>query len=358
MILLNKRLRLGLCNKAVCPYTLSSDEYMLDKLKSCYNFFNDNGYNVISALNEESNGWINLESLEPDILFFNNPHYLTRKEYFEDAYKKYLSCYSAYHYEVGLYANNQPQYNADFHNYMWKIFAPHTCSYDTYKKTSIRRAGNVEITGYPFIDSLTKTDLNNNGVWNNNDERLRIIWAPHHTIDSPELPYSNFLKCANLFKDIALKYQDKIFWSFKPHPILRCKLELDQNWGKDKTDEFYNFWASSDFSQLNEGDYVDLFRGSDAMIHDCGSFLAEYLHLNKPVLYMLATENYMDYYNDFGHEALKSCYLGKNFSDVEYFINQILDNKIRPKSTDFLTKGLNTYSPSNKIFDILSGVIK
>ena len=35
-----------------------------------------------------------------------------------------------------------------------------------------------------------------------------------------------------------------------------------------------------------ETEYVELFKSSDALIHDCGSFMAEYLVTNKPVLFL------------------------------------------------------------------------
>ena len=112
-------------------------------------------------------------------------------------------------------------------------------------------------------------------------------------------------------------------WCFKPHPILNSKLQNHADWGREKTEEYYEFWKNQSYSQLNEGDYVDLFCESTAMIHDSGSFLAEYLHVNKPVLYLVNTDNYMDFYNDFGKKALDCCDLGKSENDILIFIENL-----------------------------------
>ena len=309
----------------VCPYTVYGEQRMLVEMKRCLAFFNKQKYPVIESWNAENNKWVNLKELNPDLLFLNNPHKLTRNEYYEDAYLNYLSCYVPYHYEVGQYNNNQSQYNQFFHNAIWKIFAPHKTSIKVYKSTCATKGKNVVLTGYPHAERLlTKNHLQNiASVWKGDKSKIRVIWAPHHTIDSPELPYSNFLKYAEFFKQIAKKFENEVQWCFKPHPILKSKLQNHADWGREKTEEYYEFWKNQSYSQLNEGDYVDLFCESTAMIHDSGSFLAEYLHVNKPVLYLVNTDNYMDFYNDFGKKALDCCDLGKSENDILIFIENL-----------------------------------
>jgi hypothetical protein len=60
-------------------------------------------------------------------------------------------------------------------------------------------------------------------------------------------------------------------------------LEQDPNWGSEKTTAYYDKWDNLDNGQFKSGDYVDLLT-SDALIHDCGSFMAEYLVVGKPAL--------------------------------------------------------------------------
>lgn len=343
----------------VCPYTVYGKERMWQDMKECYEYFKEKGYPLLSSYNKEEQRWITLEEIQPDIVFFTNPHNLTRKEYYEDAYLSYLSCYVPYHHEVGSYGDNIQQYNQCFHNAMWFIFSSNNASYDLFKDTAQSKANNVVVTGYPAMEDLL--DLKENRLslkaWkNSNDKRYRVIWAPHHTIDDPSLPYSNFLRYADKFKKLALDKSSNLVWSFKPHPILKSKLYVHPQWGKKKTDAFYSFWQNNEFSQLDEGAYFDIFVESNFMIHDSGSFLAEYLYLEKPVMYLLSDSNHGEYYTEFGKDALFSCEIGYEFDDVIKFIESQLSGytDIKKEHKDFLENDIFPYfyiKPSVKIIN-------
>jgi len=349
----------------VCPYTPYGEERMLNDMEQTYKYFFHKGYPVIKPL-KENGSWVTLNELDTDIVFFTNPHDLTRKEYYEDAYLNYLSCYVPYHHEVGSYDNNISQYNQPIHNALWLIFSSHKASYNLFEKTSAAKASNVVVTGYPAMEEILykiKYSIHHN-IWKNKDDRLKIIWAPHHTIDDPILPYSNFLEYALLFKQFALDNKDKFVWCFKPHPILKSKLYLHKDWGKTKTDEFYTFWATQPFSQIEEGEYINLFLSSDTMIHDSGSFLAEYLYLRKPVMYLLSENNNRNFYSDFGLSALNACEIGSSFDDVKRFLDKVslYPKTIKPEHVDFLKTEVNPYFrpavPSEKIINEIKNILQ
>lgn len=346
----------------VCPYTPYGEERMLEDLKQTYSYFIDKGYPVRKSLKEDGL-WYTLDEIKPDIVFFTNPHDLTRNEYYEDAYLNYLSCYVPYHHEVGSYGSNIGQYNQKIHNALWYIFASHKASYELFAKTSAAKASNVIVTGYPAMEELLNKEKENNyrDAWkSSSDGRLRVIWAPHHTISDPNLPYSNFIEYASEFQDLALKYKSKVIWAFKPHPILKSKLYLHSDWGKVKTDLFYSFWAEQPFSQLEEGEYFDLFLSSDIMIHDSGSFLAEYLYLRKPVMYLLSEKNHNSYYSDFGIKALESCEIGKCFDDVKKFIDKSLlgKAKIKLEQQQFISDEIDPYFKNTMPSEVIISTLK
>ena len=318
----------------VCPYTSFGDQCMWEDLQLAIDYFSEKGYPTYSSYVEAEDRWLTLDELKPDIVFFTNPHNLTRKEYYKDAYLNYLSCYVPYHHEVGSYGNNIAQYDQLFHNAMWRIYSTHNDSYKLFKTFSKARARNVLTTGYPAMEEMIRKRKMNDfkDVWKSKDSRCRIIWAPHHTIDSADLPYSNFLTCAEGFRKLAISKSNDLVWAFKPHPILKSRLYEHPSWGKEKTDLYYSFWEKSSFTQLELGEYEDLFLSSHSMIHDCGSFLAEYLYLEKPVAYFIASKNSEKYYSEFGKRALKACHLVHNFNDVEKFVNNLIEkNEFAPK---------------------------
>lgn len=155
-------------------------------------------------------------------------------------------------------------------------------------------------------------------------ENKRVIWSPHHLINE-EVNQSNFLEYADFFKEIA---ESKVVWAFKPHPILKSKLYLHPEWGKERTDEYYQFWQNSEFTQLELGEYEELFLSSDSMIHDCGSFLAEYIYVEKPVMYLLNNKHNGQFFNSFGKAALNSCRIGKTHENIVYFLENLISETI------------------------------
>lgn len=354
----------------VCPYTPYGEERMLEDMEHAYNYFKDKGYPITKSLKDDGS-WVKLEEIQPDIVFFTNPHHLTRKEYYEDAYLNYLSCYVPYHHEVGSGGDVNVQFNQLFHNAMWRIYSTHKDSYDIFRRTSYRKGGNVEVTGFPAMEVYFESKIGR-CVWKNTDERLRIIWAPHHTISESNISYSNFIKYSDLFCKLANKYQEKVVWAFKPHPVLKSKLYMHRDWGIEKTNKYYDFWNENNFTQLEDGEYSDLFLMSDAMIHDSGSFLGEYLYMKKPVMYLISESNVehaidgytVGDYTNFGIEALKACEHGYNQEGIIAFIDNIIEgkNKLKVEHLSFLLNNVEPYfnklHPSDRIIKSIAAALK
>jgi hypothetical protein len=106
----------------VCPYTAYGEERMWEDMKDTYEYFEDKGYPLLSSYNKDEDRWISLEEIKPDIVFFTNPHDLTRKEYYEDAYMNYLSCYVPYFFLTTTHDDDQSIYNQVFHNVLLEKF--------------------------------------------------------------------------------------------------------------------------------------------------------------------------------------------------------------------------------------------
>ncbi len=75
-------------------------------------------------------------------------------------------------------------------------------------------------------------------------------------------------------------------------------------------------------SQLEEGEYVGLFRESDAMIHDCTSFITEYLYTGKPALYL--NPNIRDRLNEYGKLGYDAILKAHKQTDIEDFILSVI----------------------------------
>ncbi len=312
----------------VCPYITYGDETMLFELQHAYDNFKAKGYNVIKSLNENSGEWLDVKNtIKPDIVFFTNPHNLTREEYFITNFLDTLTCYVPYGFKNSyLYESHFDQL---MQNYTWKFFL----ETNIHKKLSLKyarnRSVNTVVTGYPGMDKFLRNDFQPNDVWKIKDRKVkRIIWAPHHTLPGrgATLDYSTFLKYFDFMFDIAKKYQDRIQIAFKPHPILRANLSLDEFWGKEKTDKYYQTWEDLPNGQVHEGEYIDLFLTSDGMIHDSSSFVIEYLYTNNPVMFLLNSDSVLEKFNELGKMALSNLYLGRGKEEIEEFIIDVIMN--------------------------------
>jgi UDP-N-acetylglucosamine 2-epimerase len=174
----------------------------------------------------------------------------------------------------------------------------------------------------------------------------------------PDLKLATIYELGEGIKDLASRYRGQVEWVLRPHPFLKPTLEKHPDWGKVKTNDFFNFWSDSDFTQIEEGDYIDLFQTSDAMIHDSGSFLAEYLCVDKPVMYLKTETTAENYLNAFGQLALNACEVGHTVADIENFINRLLvgSDPSKDKRKAFIASSmLPLYSeyPSKKICRVL-----
>ena len=348
----------------ICPYIKSDDELMSKEMEEAYNLFFQKKYNVIKTYNAETGTWLDIKKeVNPDIVFFTNPHELSRKEYNITNFLDKLTCYIPYTFQVTY--SYSLQYDQLFHNLVWKAFYQtpiHKELAHTYAKN---KGINVFVSGYPGIDVFRDKSYLAVDKWKIMDHKVkRIIWAPHHSINDDRLSFSNFLKYYNVMLDIAEKYSDRIQIAFKPHPILKPKLILDEQWGKEKTDEYYLKWDNMTNGQLEESDYVDLFLTSDAMIHDSDSFMIEYLAVNKPVLYTVHDDKVTDRFNAFGKMAYEHHYKAHYEEDIIDFIESIVLNEHDPLSDSreaFLKNWVNlkkNCSASENIFNEIKRELK
>lgn len=311
----------------VCPYIAYGEKRMIEDMDQAYSYFANKNYPVTKA-RQSDGSWLKIEEFTPDLIFFTNPHNITRPEYYEQVYLNYLSCYLPYFFLTTTHGEDQSIYNQDFHNAMWKIFMPHSYSMKRATEVSCNKAQNCLFTGYPSCEGLINANGTYKNVWKKQGTlKKRIIFSPHHTIFSGQLELSNFLLISNNIKVLVGKYKDQIQWAFKPHPMLKSNLYLHHEWGKERTNKYYLFWNECENTQLEEGDYVDLFVNSDAIIHDCGSFIAEYLFVKKPCAYLQLNGNtQLDSINDFGKLALKSYFKINSLEDIEVFIKKVIDD--------------------------------
>ena len=310
---------------ALSPSPKFSYEQRKQDLITLRDFFSSKNIPFIDYnLNSEKSAIDIRKDFCPDILFYPQPYKKTLVE--DHSYRTFIDKLLCYYPYAFWTSNGAWGYNGIFHNTAWKLYYSTNINKNEAQKYAKNRGKNVVVVGYPNADDfLYSKHLN---VWKTqNTAKKRIIWAPHFTISpgiSP-LHQSNFLWMAKFMVDLSHKYRDDIQVAFKPHPRLLTELYKHPDWGKEKTDSYYNLWKNGENTQLETGQYIDLFMTSDAMIHDSSSFTIEYLYSKKPVLYI--TKNYEDSIsekNTIGIKALEAHYIAKEYCEIERFIKNIV----------------------------------
>ena len=331
----------------VCPVVNFGMENMLYEMDKAFEAFKNKGYNVIKTFNTETGEYLDIKKkIAPDIVFYTNPYKgLQGFRYYIRKFPDTLTCYVPYSIPT---VNYEFTYNLDFHNLVWKIFSETDIHLKMASEKQRNKGINRIVTGYPGFDPLLM-NKSPKEVWKNKNPTLKkIIWTPHHLMNELS-KVSNFLEYYDFFLELAVNYKDKLQIAFNPHPLLRIKLENDPNWGKEKTDAYYNKWINLENGQFGNGYYIDLFLTSDALIHDSGSFMAEYLITGKPLLYMIRNESILDYLNVFGEKTLELHYQSRNQKQVIDFIENVVlkeDDSMKEERNAFVK---NTLLPKNNL---------
>ena len=222
----------------------------------------------------------------------------------------------------------------------WKVFAETEYSYKDYQKYELCKGRNVVLTGYAKMDSLAKFS-------ETKSSRKRIIIAPHHTITNKALPLSNFLELSDFILELPKRYPD-IDFVFRPHPLLFTNMVNEGFWTNEQVDKYISDVKSLGMVYSYGGDYFDVFVNSDAMIHDCSSFVGEYLFTGKPCCFV-SKKNYKKVFASLGLACLENYYIAFNKQDILHFIDDVIvsgNDPLKDKRSKFAENNLAINYPN------------
>lgn len=314
----------------VCPLIYHySEPQAIEIFKHSCTFFFERGYKVIKACDNVYDEGLNVDELKPDLIFYSSlwTAYMHPK-YNERSLQKYLKGYVNYGFSNTA---GEWGYASAFHGLMWRYFAECEDIRTIALQAQPREMRNIVVTGYPIYDEY-QLAAKDDSMWKNNSPQYkRIIWAPHHSIEGHNglLQFSTFLENADSMLVFAESHKDEFQFVFKPHPLLLQALYNHPKWGKERTDAYYQRWANGDNTALVTGAYMELFKSSDALIHDCGSFIVEYLYTLKPVMYLGRSREGQS--NIVGLKAYANHYHGTTIEDIEFFLSDVVVSGNDPK---------------------------
>lgn len=307
----------------VCPVADYGKEHMVDNFRPTVEMFKKKGYNVMPAYDENMGTFVNIDDLKPDLLMYAfqwSSHVDPRYNVY--TLQKYLKCYVNYSFK-----NNPFEWSiaSREQGMMWMYFSECEDNKKLAQSFNQREFQNIHVVGYPIYDEVKETKTVGKD-WKIRDNSLkRIIWAPHHSIEGSDnaIKLSTFLLYADDMLEFKNTYKDKVQFAFKPHPQLKPALYKHKDWGKERTDAYYKEWEDGENSSFVAGEYIDLFKSSDGMIHDSHSFTVEYLYVDKPVMFMTNYDRESQC-NAVGKRAFAAHYHGTSREDIQSFIEDVV----------------------------------
>jgi hypothetical protein len=306
----------------ITPDVMRSPEHAKEQMQQSYASLSQHYAHVIMARDDQGN-LIDI-SKSCDLVVFASPYDHMAHRYYQMQYLRYkdvLTIYANYSYMVKAYSLRLLDYISPFYQHLWLYLVDNAENYAAAKASGcidgqLFTAGYLKLDDYPNIEVNKKTSKT-------------ILICSHHTVQEWKdgLEISNFLRYAKLFLRLPEEYP-QIHFIFRPHPLLIYNLEQDSIWGNQKTQAYLEqLLRHTNVTYSKGGDYLANFAASDGIIHDCGSFVLEYLFTEKPACFMLKdASTYDSEFTLTGQACLDHHYHVHTEDDIHYFIDNVIFN--------------------------------
>lgn len=295
----------------IVEHNLGEKELVDEEYNTTYSYFQANGYTTFEAKDIK-------DITEYDILFHLNPY--RSKEKILNLFSLPLSIMILHTSYSFMLAGNENKIKAWMYHLAYKYYTD-TLFYknkiDRYKFST----HNTEFFGFAKMDQYYKAKRNIL------TSKKVVIYAPHHSVNYVDFKAATFEDNYQVMLELAKKYNNHVYWIYKPHPLLR-QHSVEAGIFKDVKDydRYVDEWRMLDGDVISEGEYYSTFKSSDAMITDSVSFLAEYQYTHKPLLLL---ESGVEKYNDFGQAIVDILYKceGRDRVAIEKFIVDCISEK-------------------------------
>lgn len=283
-------------------------------LKENYDFFKSRNMNVEYCYKKDN--YITLKKFKPDIVFYEQPWDLPHNYLPKEISKFALTCYVPY--GLGLFEYNENYSN--FHKTLWRYFIDSELNKKNFIKYDKLASKNCIVTGYPKLDCyFKKINPFYNSLWKDVNKK-KIIYAPHHSFEKDGLNLATFKKNGLFILELAKKFSETT-WIFKPHPRFKMAIIANSIFSKNEIENYYKEWEKIG-NIYTKGEYIDIFRTSDLMLTDCGSFLGEYLPTEKPIIRLINSNSAK--LNNLGNIINDSLYCANSNKDLETIFKKLI----------------------------------
>jgi hypothetical protein len=123
---------------------------------------------------------------------------------------------------------------------------------------------------------------------------------------------------------LPVKYP-QIDFIFRPHPLWKINLKVALGWPEIEINNFLEkLLKNKNVTYSEDFNYIELFNQSCGLIHDCGSFVAEYLYTLKPCCFMMNNLEIYKNFNSVGKMCLDAHYQAFDEGEIFKFIEKVI----------------------------------
>lgn len=284
-----------------------------------YEYFKSKNMDVRYAYDLETGKYIHSKDFGADLIFYQQPWSNETTQGPVVASKYALTYYVPYFIATSV---SWIEYGLRFHSYLHKHYVLNQEVYNSFKSKMENKGENLTVAGNPQLDYF---------YFNKEQpEKKYVIFAPHHSIDDGRLNWATFRWSAKYILEYA-KIHPEINWIFRPHPALKTSLIKTKTMTQEEINAYWDEWAKVGIVS-EEGDYLDLFKKTKALITDCGSFLTEFMYVNSPIIHLERKE--ATEFNSGVKKIVESSYRVFNIQELESVLDKVVVNNIDDKKEE------------------------
>ena len=278
--------------------------------------FKSHGLNLVVTNNVR-------ESMPPqDILILLSPYIRALPEDFRTAKLTPRTLILNIPYSLSISKRDDFLDSSLFH-IVWKMFFSSQIALELHDKMCSVGMPRGVYGGYPKMDEFFDPKKIFSFSWKlTRPDARKIIYAPHWSINGAT-NYATFQWNWQFMYEFA-KAHPEISWVVKPHPGLFFSSVKEKIFASHaRMEEYFRKWDELPNAQVYTGNYYQsIFATSDGMIHDSGSFIAEYQYVDKPMIF-LTREG--EVFNGLGEKILSASYLvdGKDCDAIAAEIQRV-----------------------------------
>ena len=243
------------------------------------------GEGCVNGYDYATGQWLDLRTLKPDYVFFQQPYNVARPEiYSSGVVSKYAKICSVSYFAIITLDDTCVECTpTDFLKDLSFFFAQHEADRE-FVLGRMKEAGpnvaSVITTGFPRFEKIREHAKEKCDIWND-PSTFKILWTPRWTTNEGNCHFFSFKE---RFVAYCQEHPDTEL-TFRPHPQAFKEWlstgELTQE-GQDKVRQVF----SQGNLHLDESmNYYPMMFSSDVLITDRSTMFVDYLFTGKPIIY-------------------------------------------------------------------------